>query len=145
MKVPPPLQAIIAAVLMYFIAKYDGQFNELLKMFAIAIACLGLAVAGAGIWQFKRHKTTTSPIKIDKVSSLVTTGIYAYTRNPMYVGIVFVLIAWALWLGSALAFFVLPLFMLSMTYLQIKKEEQTLQTLFGDDYTEYYYKTRRWL
>ena len=84
-------------------------------------------------------------MRLNDVSSLVKDGVYAYTRNPMYVGLVIVLIGWALWLGSFLSLIIVPLFMYAITKLQIKPEEQVLTELFGIEYIEYMKKVRRWL
>ncbi|MGQ8364294.1 methyltransferase family protein [Glaciecola sp. 1036] len=143
--VPPVVQALVAAILMSTVAIIDRQYSGMLRGIAVGLAFIGMAIAVIGVWQFKKHRTTVNPVSPEKSSTLVTWGIYAYTRNPMYVGMVFVLIAWALWLGSAFSLIIVPLFMLSMTYLQIKREEIALQQIFGDDYIEYSNKVRRWL
>jgi protein-S-isoprenylcysteine O-methyltransferase Ste14 len=75
----------------------------------------------------------------------VTSGIYGFTRNPMYLGMLFVLIGWALYLGNALALLLLPVFIFYMNRFQIEPEERVLTTLFGPEFLEYASRVRRWI
>ncbi|MEM0909446.1 MAG: isoprenylcysteine carboxylmethyltransferase family protein [Pseudomonadota bacterium] len=145
MKIPPPIQAFIAAGVMSMLAIVDRQPDRNLQLLALIFLMLGVSVAIIGVRQFRKFKTTISPIRLNSTSHLVTEGIYAYTRNPMYVGIVIVLIAWGLWLGSLLSLVVIPVFMFSIQHFQIIKEEQALTDLFGQEYKEYQKSVRRWL
>lgn len=145
MKIPPPIQALLAAGAMWAIAMPDRHASSSLSLLAVGCWVLGVSIALVGIIQFKQHKTTVNPIKLNKVSSLVTSGIYAYTRNPMYVGLAVLLIGWGVWLGSTWSLIVVPVFIFTMTTLQIKKEEQVLTDLFGQEYIDYMKTVRRWL
>nr|ART40893.1 L409 [uncultured bacterium] len=76
---------------------------------------------------------------------MVISGIYRFSRNPMYVGLLLVLTAWAIYLSNALAFLFLPTFVACLTRLQIVPEERVLAAKFGDAFTAYRQSVRRWL
>ena len=94
---------------------------------------------------FRKAKTTMNPFKPDTSSALVSHGVYRFTRNPMYVGLLITLLGWAAFLWQPWALFFLPLFVLYITQFQIKPEERVLSSLFGTEYAEYMAKVRRWL
>jgi protein-S-isoprenylcysteine O-methyltransferase Ste14 len=112
--------------------------------------CALFAVAGAvfsagGVVSFRRARTTVNPRKPETASSLVDSGIYRVTRNPMYVGLSFVLIAWAAFLSSAWALLGPLAFVLYVGRFQIAPEERALSKLFGNEYAAYRERVRRWL
>jgi protein-S-isoprenylcysteine O-methyltransferase Ste14 len=94
---------------------------------------------------FRRAKTTVNPMTPDAASSLVVSGIYRYTRNPMYLGFLLILTGWAALLSNMLALAVLPAFVVFMNRFQISPEERVLASLFPVDYAEYRARVRRWL
>ena len=148
LKIIPVFQVAIAAVIMLLIAKILPVSQGLLtvKWFVWGIFMLvGLLFGISGIISFRLAQTTVNPAKPEQASSLVQTGIYRLTRNPMYVGLVCVLIAWAAWLGSLYSLLVIPAFMAYMSRFQILPEERALIELFGDEYIDYCLKVRRWL
>ena len=112
---------------------------------AIALAVVGGVIALSGVFAFRRHSTTTNPMSPDKAESIVTDGIYRFTRNPMYVGLTLALVGWAIFLANAAALLVPPLFVAYMTYFQIKPEEQALLKKFGRTYADYMDGVRRWI
>jgi len=112
---------------------------------ALAIAGSGLAVAIAGIVEFRRLSTTVNPIRPGEASSIVTGGIYRYTRNPMYVGLACCVLAWGVYLRNYAALSCIVMFVAYMTQFQIKPEERALQEKFGDEYTSYKSRVRRWI
>ncbi|MBL4909782.1 MAG: isoprenylcysteine carboxylmethyltransferase family protein [Alteromonadaceae bacterium] len=148
LKIIPVIQVAIAAVLMFIIAKIFPVSQGLLAVkwfiWGIFIA-IGLLFGLTGIISFRLAKTTVNPSKPNDASSLVQTGIYRVTRNPMYVGLVCVLIAWAAWLGSVYSLSVVIVFMLYMSRFQILPEERALIEIFGDKYIDYCLKVSRWL
>ena len=79
------------------------------------------------------------------MTQLVTSGVYRYTRNPMYLGMACLLLAWAVYLQNPLALLGVPLFMAYITQFQIKPEERMLVKLFGDAFIRYRQQVRRWL
>ena len=106
---------------------------------------LGMAIIAAGMIQFARAKTTVNPIDLTASKTLVTGGIYQYTRNPMYLGLFFILLGWGLHLDSPVNLLCIALFALIITAWQIKPEEAALRKLFGDEYEAYCREVRRWI
>lgn len=109
------------------------------------VAAGAVAIDLASIARFARARTTVSPLAPEKASQLVTEGPYAVSRNPMYVGLALLLVAWALWLGSASPWLVPPLFVALLTRFQIKPEETALAARFGEPYREYLRAVPRWI
>lgn len=115
------------------------------KMIAKVIFLIGVVVAIMAIWSFIKAKTTSDPTNPSKATYLVTTGIYRYSRNPMYLAIAVVLFSWMIALGNLINILVLVLFIYYITTYQIKPEEEVLTKLFYKDYKEYCKKVRRWI
>ncbi len=86
-----------------------------------------------------------NPIKPGAASSLVSSGVYRFTRNPMYLGLSVTLLGWAMFLSNPLALLAVPLFVLYINRFQINPEERVLSSLFGAEYAAYKEKVRRWL
>jgi len=112
---------------------------------ALAIASVGVIIGLAGAIRFRHAKTTVNPMKPQMTSSLVTGGIYRYTRNPMYLGLLFVVVAWAVFLSSPWSLSGPVAFVLYIGWFQIIPEERVLSGLFGAAYTAYQLQVRRWL
>ncbi len=112
---------------------------------ALGLAAVGVGVAVAGVVSFRLVKTTVNPLKPETASSLVVSGIYRVTRNPMYLGALIVLIGWAVFLANALGFFLVPSFVLYLNRFQIGPEEKALTALFDSEFTAYCARVRRWL
>ena len=112
---------------------------------AIAIALVGGAFSAAGVTAFRRASTTLNPTKPEAASSLVTGGIYRITRNPMYVGLLFVLIGWTVFLCAPWVLAGPLAFVAYMTHFQIAPEERVLASIFGEAYASYKARVRRWL
>ena len=149
LKVPPVAQVIVTAAAMAGVStKVAPALKFSLKgsaALAVGLGAIGLGSAILGVTQFKKAQTTPNPQALEKVSSLVTSGVYQYSRNPMYVGLVLVLFSWALYLSHFLAFVLLPIFILYMTRFQIQPEERILAQKFGKAYQVYKAKVRRWV
>ena len=141
--VPPPLIFVFCALLMKFLPPV-WQFPSSLWL-VIAFGGMGCAIGVASVLQFLLAKTTLNPFQLETASQLVTGGIYRLSRNPMYLSLVFILLAWMVYLGSLSALFGVGLFIWYITKFQIKPEEEGLKHLFGDAFTAYCQRTRRWL
>lgn len=111
---------------------------------AAVLAVTGIGFDLAGIVAFRRARTTVNPLRPEKASTLVTDGVYGITRNPMYVGMACLLLAWACWLAGAWTFAGPVLFVAYITRFQIVPEERVLRERFGD-YAAYSSRVRRWL
>jgi protein-S-isoprenylcysteine O-methyltransferase Ste14 len=149
LRVPPPLVGIIIAGAMWLI---PSSLSPLLPLpasvrltAAVLLALAGVAIAMSGVISFRRAQTTVNPLKPETSTALVSTGIYRITRNPMYLGMLAVLLAWAVYLPSAWALLGPVAFALYITRFQIIPEERALQSLFGTAFAEYTHRIRRWL
>jgi protein-S-isoprenylcysteine O-methyltransferase Ste14 len=98
----------------------------------------------SGVLTFRRAKTTVNPTTPAAASALVRTGVFRFTRNPMYLGLLLCLVAWAIFLSSVLALLSAPLFVVYMNRFQIAPEERALAALFGDSFAAYKRDVRRW-
>ena len=146
LKVPPPAVALAVALAMWWVPRYGllgGVPPHWRIAAALVVAAIGAAFDLAGIIAFRRAKTTTNPMKPEKSATLVCSGVYGITRNPMYVGMVFILLAWAVYLASPWALFGPLAFAAYITRFQIKPEERVLGARFGDEFASYQAQVRR--
>ena len=147
LKIPPPIFAFLLGVLMWLTPSIAGDVEapRALRV-AIGLACLavGLTVAISGMVEFRRARTTINPVKAHTASSLVCSGIYRFTRNPMYVGLFFALLGWTVYLSNPLCLAFLLVYVLYINRFQIKPEERILLGLFGEPYAAYMQRVRRW-
>lgn len=147
-RVPPPLVGLTVALIMRLAAKH-GPVLALPRGARLAaagtLALLGFGSSVAGMLAFNRAKTTMTPLEPEKATALVTDGVYAYTRNPMYLGVTTELLAWAVYLASPWALLGPPAFALYIARFQIKPEERAMAKLFGAGYEDYKMRVRRWL
>lgn len=112
---------------------------------ALVLAAAGAAVALAGVAEFRRVRTTVNPLRPEKASALVTSGVFRWTRNPMYLGLALALLGWAAFLAHPLAALGVPAFVVWMSRWQIPREERALAALFSEEFTRYRTRVRRWL
>ena len=148
MHIPPPVIALALGTAMYFAADLTPMLGVPMPLRPVISGLLvvaGLSIAVSALAQFRRHRTTVNPLEPARASTLVTGGVFRVSRNPMYVGLLMVLVAWAYWLGNGAALGIALLFVPILNALQIAPEERALAEKFGDDYTEYTEATRRWL
>ena len=148
LKIPPPVVALLVALAMWGVSRDAAALPaaEFARLpLALALAVVGAAFDVSGLIAFRRARTTINPMKPQAASSIVDSGVYRLTRNPMYVGLFFVLCGWAayLWTGWALAG---PFaFAAYIGRFQIAPEEKALTALFGAKYLAYRERVRRWL
>jgi protein-S-isoprenylcysteine O-methyltransferase Ste14 len=147
LKVPPPVVALLVALAMWGLARLAPLAGEPSSraVVALALAALGVAFSVSGAVAFRRAKTTKNPMKPQAASSLVVSGVYKLTRNPMYLGLSLVLLGWAVFLWSVWALLGLVVFITYISRFQIAPEERILTTLFGSEYSAYKARVRRWL
>jgi len=148
LKVPPPAVALVIAVLMWLLSLIAPALAFAIParvLVAIILAATGVATAIAGVATFARAKTTVNPTTPERSSSLVSWGIYRVTRNPMYLGLLLELTAWAIFLSNPLPFLLLPGYMLYINRFQIAPEERALTSLFGREFADYQSRVRRWI
>jgi protein-S-isoprenylcysteine O-methyltransferase Ste14 len=151
-RIPPPVLAVIAALVIYGLHRewpvarlWTGERPALAAICALMIGAAGIALAGESLSRFIRRRTWFHPVHPERATTLVMDGAYRWTRNPMYLGLLLVLTGWAVWLGSASPFAVLPWFVVVLDRLQIEPEERALLDRFGGEYAQYRDEVRRWI
>jgi protein-S-isoprenylcysteine O-methyltransferase Ste14 len=148
LKIPPPLAALLIGLAMWAAARslppvdLTGQAR---LPIAVAFALFGVIISVSGFLAFRKARTTVNPTKPEAASSVVTSGVFSYTRNPMYVGLTALLLGWAVWLSVPWVFLGPVAFMLYMARFQIIPEERVMSSKFGREYDEYRRHVRRWL
>jgi protein-S-isoprenylcysteine O-methyltransferase Ste14 len=147
-RIPPPILAVVVAAAIWGLSKLVPGIEA--SSMSRALAALPVVLVGgyctfSGVRSFGRAKTTVNPLKPDAASSLVRTGIYRVTRNPMYLGLALILLGWTIYLASPWALALVAGFVLYIDRLQIRPEERALSTLFGAEYEDYKARVRRWL
>lgn len=148
LKIPPPVVALLLAAAIYYAAPVFPALplNEQWRLIlAILFGAVGISCDLAGLYSFRKAQTTINPLAPKNSSALVTTGIYRYTRNPMYLGMAFLLLAWSCYWASSAVLIDLPLFIAYITLFQIKPEERILSEKFSDEFPDYCTRVRRWL
>ena len=148
LKIPPPLVTLAFALAMWGVSRLTPELVfrvPLARSIAVALAVLGVLQAIAGIVAFRRARTTVNPMKPETTTSVVSTGIYRTTRNPMYLGMANVLAGWAVYLSNPVAALLLAGYVLYMNQFQIKPEERMLLAKFGPEFTQYMSRVRRWI
>lgn len=148
LKVPPLILVMLCMLLMWGISRLYAELDASIPgalVLAGLLAAGGVFIAVAGVINFRQARTTVDPTAPERTTSIVSSGIYKSSRNPMYLGFALCLTAWAVWLENPPAFLVLPGFVLYMNLFQIRPEERMLSKKFGDEYTRYRQSVRRWL
>jgi protein-S-isoprenylcysteine O-methyltransferase Ste14 len=112
---------------------------------AIGFVVAGGFVALAGVHAFRQNRTTVNPLTPEQSSSLVTSGVYRFSRNPMYLGFLLALAGWCVYLGNWASALLLPVFVACINRFQIAPEERALRAQFGPRFTMYASTVRRWL
>ena len=146
--IPPPLLGLLWGVLMWWMNKHfpmlillSVPWNRLGWIFISA----GIIVDAVSVVSFIRARTTVNPLRIDKATALVVSGLYRISRNPMYLGLMSILFGWALLLGSLSPLIVVVFFERLLVILQIQPEERALAMKFGDSYVSYANRVKRWI
>ena len=146
--IPPPIIALAFGLLIWAMNRYLPLYVPSLgklSYFGYLFILMGLALDIVSFVNFLKNKTTVNPLKPQKASSLVISGFYRISRNPMYLGMFYVLLGVATLLGDISGLIPLPILVLTMNYLQIVPEEKILAEIFGDEYLTYKQNVRRWI
>ena len=146
LKIPPPLLVLILVIANYFSSKkIDLIHLPNQDLISILILLIGMLILINPIFKFIKSKTTIDPIKFKKVNKLVTSGIYKYSRNPMYLGLLMIVISTSIFYLNIFSMITPILFYYWINSFQIKREEIFLSEKFGKEYLFYKNKTRRWI
>jgi len=147
-KIPPPVYGLLSAMLMWWLNHLLPDYampGENLLIVGGAIMLAGFSMDLAALKLFMGKHTTVNPLSPGKASTLVISGLYHFTRNPMYLGLLMVLFGWGLFLSNLATLIVLPLFIRVLTQMQILPEERILLKKFGQPYADYLKQVRRWM
>lgn len=148
LRIPPVALVIGFGLLMWLPARFLPSLSHGIAgsvLLALALVTAGIAIAMLGVLEFRKARTTVNPTNPDGTSSIVASGIYRWSRNPMYVGFLLVLLGWGVYLANLVAILLVPGFVLYMNRFQIQPEERALENKFGAAYTRYKQGVRRWL
>lgn len=147
-RIPPPIYALSLALLMWMLHQYLPLLQWLNPPWSYLGVGLIIIAGLADLWSlflFFKARTTPNPMHPERTQQLVTSGLYRYSRNPMYVGMLLMLIGWWLYLGSLSPAMLLPLFIWIINHQQILPEEAALGAKFGEAYKAYCQHVPRWL
>jgi protein-S-isoprenylcysteine O-methyltransferase Ste14 len=145
-RIPPPIVTFICGITIYYSKSFFNKFlsysNNRISIFLLI---LGLFVFISAVRSFRKQKTTVNPLAPKQASSLVVSGIFEYSRNPMYLGMLIVLLSISFKFNLVGGIVISLFFTLFITRFQIFPEEEAMNELFGDKFIEYSNKTRRWI
>ena len=145
-KTIPPVYFLAALLLMAVLAHLMPIAHLIyvpVRLCGGVIILTGLAITTTGAWTFKHVNTPIRPF--EQATTLVITGIYRYTRNPMYFGMLIMLVGYWIALGKLSPVFVIPIFFFVLLEGFVKQEEEFLEKIFGDKYLGYKSSVRRWV
>ena len=146
LKIPPPILVIILITSNYFSSdKLDLISIPYRTLFSIVILSIGIVVIINPVVKFIKSKTTVNPVEFKNVEKLVTSGIYKYSRNPMYLGMIMIIISSTIYYLNFYSLLTPFIFYFWINRFQIKREEVFLEEKFGQEYLLYKTKTRRWI
>ena len=145
-KIPPPIITLFFGLCIYFSKDYFFSFEyKFLDTLSYISYLMGLCILILAVNSFKKQNTTVNPIKIENASSLVTSGVFEYSRNPMYLGMAIILFGLALMFNVIGGTLFTLLFAIYITKFQIRPEEEVMERLFGEDFLQYKQNVRMWL
>ncbi len=145
-KIPPPLIVLTLIISIYFSSKKIDLINIPFQLeISFFILSLGILVFINPVLKFIKSKTTINPIQFEETNRLVTSGIFKYSRNPMYLGMLMIIISTSIFYLNIYSVLTPFLFIFWINKFQIKREEAFLTEKFGKEYLSYKNKTRRWL
>lgn len=145
MRLIPPAWAFAIGVGQRALAAAAGRHDYPgRRMLSVTLGAASAGVMVTAVWQFYRARTTFDPISPHRASSLVATGLYSHSRNPIYIADALALAAHAAWLGQPLALLGIPA-LVAVLQPQIIAEEAALRDRFGSEYASYLARVPRWV
>ena len=143
--IPPPIVTIVFLFVIFFTKDFFRFSVTLPSSLGFIIILAGLMIIFIAARQFKVVNTTINPMKPENASVLVNKGIFSYSRNPMYLGMLLIIIGFSIIHNFLAIIVIMPIWIIYMTYFQIIPEEEAMVILFEEDYVNYCKKTRRWI
>jgi len=148
LRIPPLAVTVAAGTLAWAIARFFPALELGLlarAWLAVGFVLLGSACSLLGVATFRLARTTVNPLQPEAATTLVVSGIYRFSRNPMYLGFLWLLLGELAWLANPIALLAAPAFVVYLNRYQIVPEEQGLHQRFGLEYALYTARVRRWL
>lgn len=148
LKVPPVLLMLLIGIgiqAVTFLISIKFVPEELSKGIAAVLLILGAIPVLSALSAFRHANTTVDPTHPGSATKIVTHGVFAYSRNPMYVSFALTLLAYIVFINNLLGLCGIVLFVWYMNRFQIEPEERFLTEKFGKEYTDYLLKVRRWI
>ncbi|TEU00267.1 MAG: isoprenylcysteine carboxylmethyltransferase family protein [Anaerolineales bacterium] len=145
-KVLPPtylLVAIILSLLLHFTFPVATIVQNPLNLIGLFPLMVGVALNLIADRDFKRNQTTVKPY--EESGTLLTEGVYRYSRHPMYLGFVLILLGISLFLGSISPNVIVIIFAILMEIVFIRVEEEMLNETFQEEWRQYKSKVRKWI
>ena len=148
-KIPPPVVGLLFALIIWALSTATAPvsiFNQQQSLVVtVILLVIGFGFAISGGISFHMAKTTVNPLKPETASALVTSGIFKYSRNPMYVGMAIILLAWSTYLAAPFGLVAVVGFIAYIQRFQIVPEERAMLKLFDAEFEAYQSRVRRWL
>ena len=144
-KIPPPIVMFLCIGIIYLFESQIEYSQPNLKAAGIIFLILGLIIIFLAVLKFMKTKTTVDPTRPHKTSNLVISGIYKITRNPMYLGMLFLIMAYAIYNNNIFGCIVIPVFIFYINKFQIEPEEIEMRKKFGESFENYCKKVNRWI
>ena len=148
LKVPPDVVWVFVAGAMWLASRYTPQLS-LPSLIRVGVPSL---LTAAGVWLMvsartllDESNTTWRPMTPRKARAVVSTGVYHLSHNPIYLGMLLVLVGWAILISSPAALVVSAVFVLYIDRFQIEPEERALSDVLGQEYLDYLATVRRWI
>ncbi len=146
LKIPPPILVLFLVTTIYYSKnELDIIYFPYQHSISLLILSVGIFILMNPVFKFIKSKTTVNPIKFKKVNNLVISGIYKYSRNPMYLGMILIIISTSIFYLNYYSILTPFIFYFWINEFQIKREEIFLQEKFGKEYLSYKSRTRRWI
>ena len=137
-KIPPLIIVVFFLALIFLLKNFLQVFTFSYQVYiSFFFLCLAASLCLTSIIEFRKHKTTLNPLMPEESTALVTTGIFKFSRNPMYLSLLNLLIAFSIYLGSFLGLIIIPLFVVYINLFQIKPEEKAMLKLYGKEFENY--------
>ncbi|GGK04881.1 isoprenylcysteine carboxyl methyltransferase [Pseudomonas matsuisoli] len=146
-KIPPLLLMVLFAIAMLLATMLPPGSTRFALQIPLALTLLALSalLIASALTGFLRARTSVSPRRPGRASAIVTSGIYRLSRNPMYLGFILLLAAWAVILAHPLSAILVPIFGGCLHHWQILPEERVLEQKFGETFLDYKSRVRRWV
>ena len=144
-KIPPPIVTLLSILVIYFFEDIIQYSSYDLRAIGLIFLIFGLVIIFLAVLKFIKTKTTVDPTRPHKTSNLVISGVYKLTRNPMYLGMLFLIMAYAIYNNSIFGCIVVPIFIFYINKFQIEPEEIEMRKKFGESFENYCKKVNRWL